>query len=131
MDINCVCNIRINVITQIIGRSTSTLPSGWSTGRCLGLSLTTNKASLSRCLPFRLASSLLSPSCPNIIISNYLFLVNFASLGYNTSCDYKKIGKKTILWNLKKKLTNIPFQFINFYASLIYIAFFKVIYVFA
>ena len=27
----------------------------------------------------------------------------------------------------KKKLTNIPFQFINFYASLIYIAFFKVI----
>ena len=62
----------------------------------------------------------------HLIISNYLFLVNFASIGYNTSRDYKKIGKKTILWNLKK-LTNIPFQFINFYASLIYIAFFKVI----
>ena len=113
MDVNCICiayEYRIIVITQIIGRSTSILPSGWSTGRCLGLSLTTNKASLSRCLPFRLAFSHLSPSCPNIIISNYLFLVNFASIGYNTSRDYKKIGKKTILLNFKKNSLIFPFS---------------------
>ena len=122
-------------IMMIMIRSMSTLRSGWSTGRCLGPSPTMNKASHSRCLLFRSTSSSSSSSSSSTSSSSWTVMtiheIHFSDVclkicGKHANAVYILNILMTTATALSIKLFTFLFQFINFYASLIYIAFFKV-----